>query len=260
MLFGLPIQAYGIILSLAMLVGWGLVILKAKQSHRPVEDLETVGFYAILAGIVGARVWHVLTDWSLYQDNILNAIKIWQGGLSIVGAIIGGVLGLMIWKKLTKPSSLSVTQVLDLSVFGLPIAQAIGRWGNYINQELYGLPTTLPWGVYIEPQHRLAEFSSSSHFHPLFFYEGAATLAFGIWIWWFDSRGSHPLFVIGKGNYFWLYILYYALIRFFLDFIRPDKRYLFTTGVGINQVVLLVVMMIASSQLIRSWKKLKAQT
>lgn len=253
MVFGLPLQLYGLILSFAMIVGWWLVVTKAKQGKYAADDLETAAFYALVAGIVGARVWHVLTDWSLYHSALIDVFKIWQGGLSIFGAVLGGIGGLWLWKK-TQTSTLSIPHVLDLSMFGLPIAQAIGRWGNYFNQELYGFPTTLPWGIYIEPSHRLAEFMSAERFHPLFLYEAMLTLAFGIWLWWFEARGSHPFFSIGTGNYSWLYILYYSLIRFFLDFLRPDKNLLFTTGLGLNQAIVLAIMVVAGYTLLQTWK------
>jgi phosphatidylglycerol:prolipoprotein diacylglycerol transferase len=155
---------------------------------------------------------------------------------------------------ITHQYRLPVMTILDLSVFGLPFAQAIGRWGNYFNQELYGWPTSLPWGLYIEPQFRLRGLESFSRFHPLFLYESIAMTVFGVWVWVIDRRSRSQVWTIGSGFYFWLYLTYYAVLRFGLDFMRPDKAYSLGLDLGTNQLVLIVVMVIGMLNLVRLWR------
>lgn len=234
---GLTFHLYGLILGLSIGLGWWLVMRQARAKGFSESELEKVGLWAVGGGVVGARIYHVATDWHLYQENWQSALYIWQGGLSVMGAVIGG--GLVAWlvMRLMKPQ-VSLSQLLDLSAFGTPFAQALGRWGNFFNQELYGLPTTLPWGLPIETQHRLPGYELFEKFHPLFAYEMLLMLAFGGWIWWADRRQlSH----IGRGEYFRWYLLFYAVVRFSLDFLRIDKTLLGTTGLGVNQAVLALV-------------------
>ncbi|MBT4358893.1 MAG: prolipoprotein diacylglyceryl transferase, partial [Candidatus Pacebacteria bacterium] len=139
---------------------------------------------------------------------------------------------------------INLAMILDLSVFGLPVAQAIGRCGNFFNQELYGLPTQLPWKIYIEPAYRLIGYEQFSYFQPLFLYEMILMLLFAGGVWWGQKQSWLSGFSIGSGRLFYLYIYYYSFIRFWLDFIRIDKTHFFNTNLGLNQAFLLLVMVI----------------
>src|SRR3989338_4750494 len=122
--------------------------------------------WMIVPGIVGARMYHVVDYWQeVYVGQWWLIPQVWTGGLWIYGALLGGMVGLWLFCKRHKQNFL---QWLDVIAFGLPIGQAIGRWGNYFNQELYGKLTSLPWGIYIEPQHRLVGYEQYSYFHPAF--------------------------------------------------------------------------------------------
>ena len=132
---------------------------------------------------------------------------------------------------------------MDIIIFGLPLGQAIGRLGNYFNQELYGLPTSLPWGIFIDVQHRIASYTHVERFHPLFAYEMIFTAAFGIGLWMYSLRVKKPI-KIGSGFYFLVYVLYYCFVRFCLDFLRIDKTYFLGTSLGLNQVILILLMLI----------------
>jgi phosphatidylglycerol:prolipoprotein diacylglycerol transferase len=165
-------------------------------------------------GIIGARLYHVIDQWSYYAQN--PELIIGGRGLGIFGAIIGGAAGLVIytlWKKL------NTLRWLDIIAPGLILAQAIGRWGNFFNQELYGYPTDLPWGIYIEPEYRLAGYEAYTHFHPLFLYES---------LW--NLLGFAVLMVAGRklehrlrdGDIFLLYIIHYGIGRFFLEGMKID--------------------------------------
>lgn len=205
----------------------------------------------ILGGILAARAWHVVTDWHLYAHQPMEALHIWQGGLSILGAIAGGLLTcwlLLRLLKITAPFPL----LADLVVFGLPVSQAIGRLGNYLNQELYGLPAQgLPWSISIDEAHRLPEYVQFSRFHPLFAYEGLMLLGIA---WWLYQRAKTEPQRVGTGFFVTWYLLAYSWIRFWLDFLRPDKTEFMSTGLGVNQLVLMGCMMLCVAYAVRqSW-------
>lgn len=241
---------YGFLIGLAAVVGLLLVEYKyrAELGNRWNAQVEyhfwSLVTVTLLGGLIGARIWHVMTDWPLYQDSLVNVVKIWQGGLSILGAIVGGVAGLWVgWKKMPGPGRPSLLTLLDLVVFGLPFAQAIGRLGNYVNQELYGAPTDLPWGMEI----------NGVSYHPLWAYEAVLMIFFGmgIWLYEFQHNQSSRRLDIGSGQYFLSYLFYYCLIRFGLDFLRLEKAIGPVLGLGINQTVLLITLCIIIA--VKSW-------
>ena len=251
------IHLYGFILGLAIVIGVYLIQLQAKKQNINLPGFDYLIWVVLLGGVIGARVYHVITDYYLYQDAFWDIFKIWQGGLGIIGAVIGGVIAVWGWLKINKSNQifgwlkinkinkqLNLLTILDLAVFGLPVAQAIGRWGNFFNQELYGLPTSLPWGIYIDFINRLPGYENFSHFHPLFFYEMVLMLVFAGLVWWMVRQERFSGFSIGSGKWFLFYIFYYSFIRFWLDFIRIDKMQFFNTGLCINQVFLIIVMII----------------
>lgn len=242
---------YGVIVGLAIVVGLLLVeyrtklFLGAKWSSKVEQSFWLLGGIVLVSGVIGARVWHVATDWYLYQDSLFDIFKIWNGGLSILGAIVGGAVGLFWWFRFTKETSIPWQAWLDLAVFGLPFAQAIGRFANYLNQELYGLPTHVPWGIEIE----------GTRYHPLWAYEALLMLLFGGGIWLIDRRESvwGTTLRIGRGYYFIAYLMYYSFIRFWLDFWRLDKAMSGVPGLGINQLVLLSIMSLSGIWLLRRY-------
>jgi phosphatidylglycerol:prolipoprotein diacylglycerol transferase len=244
-------HVYGLIVGVAVAVTWHILerVLDTKRS----SNLNKLWFTAMLGAVIGARLWHIGTDWSLYgmytgTEFIWQLLAVWQGGLSILGAIVGGVVGLLVASWWWQVPIHEVRHVLDSAALALPFGQAIGRLGNYVNQELYGLPTDLPWGIFIDPGHRVAEYEQFTYFHPLFAYEAVAMLFFGcglyaIWkkhtgLW---TRGS-VWWAWGSGWWFWLYLLYYSVVRFGLDFLRVDAAMagsVLGVGMSINQVVVL---------------------
>ncbi len=165
-------------------------------------------------GIVGARLYHVIDKWDFYSQ---NPVLIFGGaGLGIFGAVIGGAIGLLIytrWKKL------STLRWLDIVAPGIILAQAIGRWGNFFNQELYGYPTDLPWGIYIDPAHRLPGYEAFSHFHPLFLYESLWNLLGFSLLMLLGRKLKHRLL---DGDIFFFYLIYYGVGRFSLEGFKID--------------------------------------
>ncbi len=244
-IFGLQFHLYGLILGISAVVATRLMTIKANHHRLPGAEIEAAAMWVIAGGIVGARLYHVVTDWGMYASDIWAVFKIWQGGLSIIGAVIGGLVtvGLLIRRH---HLSLTLAQVADLSAFALPFAQAIGRLGNWVNQEVVGLPSSLPWAIFLDEGHRPSGYSQYATFHPLFAYEAGLLLIFGLRVWWLDAhqpalsktgKWHQP---VGTGTVFAWYILYYSVIRFSLDFLRVEKSLIFNT-IGVNQLVLLII-------------------
>ncbi|HVF24803.1 MAG TPA: prolipoprotein diacylglyceryl transferase [Anaerolineales bacterium] len=234
------IRFYGIILMLGAVAGAWLATREAKRrGHEPeiVWDLLT---YLLIGGIIGARLWHILTPppssgitASWYLTHPLDALAIWKGGLGIPGAVIGGVIVLFFYARNRK---LNFAEWTDIAAPGLALGQAIGRWGNYFNQELYGAPTNLPWKIFIDPAHRLVGFVDVEYYHPLFLYEAIWNLGNVFLLLWISRRYADRL---RHGDIFLLYLVIYPIGRFLLDFLRLDAS--MVAGININQTIMAVV-------------------
>lgn len=201
---------YGLMIGLGVLVGaW----VASKKDKRVWDAL----LWVVGGGIIGARLYHVIDLWSYYQEHLSQIPAVWHGGMGIYGGILGGILGLLIYVKKRKGATLLFWKLLDAGAVGLPLGQAIARWGNYFNQELYGLPTDLPWGIYIRPENRLLEVMEFKYFHPLFLYESIYCLIIFIII-----IKIIKFIPSGKGKVFAIYLGLYGLGRFFLEFLRIE--------------------------------------
>jgi phosphatidylglycerol:prolipoprotein diacylglycerol transferase len=230
----LSIHWYGIILVVGILAATFLARSEAKRRGDDPDHIITALLFIVPLGFIGARAYHVIDQWNYYRQYPSQIIG--GAGLGIFGAVIGGVIGLLIytrWKKL------GLLHWMDIIAPGLILAQAIGRWGNFINQELYGKPTTLPWGIYIDPDHRVAGYESFSHFHPLFAYESILNLL-----------GCIMLLVIGRkyksrlldGDIAFIYLIYYSTVRFGLEWLRIDNWKLagFPTACWVSIVAIII--------------------
>jgi len=235
-----------IILAGAMVAAW-LATQEAKRRGKDPEMVWDMLPWLLIGGIIGARLWHVLTPSSsnaamglttqYYFQHPLEILKIWKGGLGIFGGIIGGAIALAIYCRANKQNFFEWT---DIIVPGLLIAQAIGRWGNFVNQEVYGPPSDLPWAIYIDPAHRLPGFETVERYHPLFLYESLLTLLGGLLLLYIARKYKDKLFI---GDLFLMYLVYYPLVRFGLEFIRLDPSAVGT--ININQTVMLIVGILA---------------
>ena len=177
-----------------------------------------------------------------YFTHPLDAIAIWKGGLGIPGAVIGGALALYIYVRGHK---LSFAAWIDIIAPGLALAQAIGRWGNFVNQELYGAPTNLPWAVHIDPAHRLPGFENQATYHPLFLYESLFNLGNMFFLLWL-SRAYGPR--LKKGDVFLTYMISYPVCRFLLEFLRLDAAQV--AGINANQAIMAAIAILATIALI----------
>jgi phosphatidylglycerol:prolipoprotein diacylglycerol transferase len=184
-----------------------------------------------------------------YFTHPVEILRIWEGGLGIPGAVIGGALALYIY---TRVKSMSFPTWVDIIAPGLALAQAIGRWGNFVNQEVYGAPSNLPWAIYIDPAHRLPEFIDVSHYHPLFLYESLYNLLNMAILLWIGRKFAHRL---RTGDIFLTYLVIYPVGRFLLEFLRLDPSPV--AGVNINQTIMAVIAVAAVIALIfrhRNWQ------
>lgn len=211
----LQLTAYGLMIALGVIAAVELARRRwAKRGGDP-DDIGYVALWAVPAGLIGARLYHVATDWNrLYADHPGNIWKIQEGGLGIPGGIILGTL-VGIWAARRKGMNLKVG--LDVVAPALPLAQAIGRLGNWWNQELYGRPTDLPWGLEIDPEHRQSGYGSFETFHPTFLYEMLWNLALLGFLLWIDKKR-----VLRPGRLFAVYILGYGLGRLWVEMLRID--------------------------------------
>lgn len=211
----LNIYWYGLGYAIGILGGI-LIILKLNNNQIKKDLLWNLFFWLIIFGLLGGRIYFVALNWEYYFQNPLNIFKIWHGGMAIHGAIIAGLITLFFYCKKYKLNFWFLSDILALAfVFG----QMIGRWGNYFNQELYGLPTNLPWGIPIDPENRIAGYENFDFFHPTFLYESLGCLFILLILFFFYKKIPQAR---GKGNIFLIYLILYSILRFFLEFLRID--------------------------------------
>jgi phosphatidylglycerol:prolipoprotein diacylglycerol transferase len=213
----ITIYWYGLlIISGAMLAAYIASKLSSRNGHDP-EIAWNLLIVVLLTGILGARIYHIISSWDYYIANPGRMFGLQMSGFGIYGAVLGGLLGVWAFAKYHK---LRFLEWADYCAPGLILAQAIGRWGNFFNQELYGPPTDLPWGIYIAPGNRLPGLEGFERFHPTFFYESALCLiGFAILLYLARNWKRDRLW----GDIFFVYGLIYPVIRFFLEgYFRPD--------------------------------------
>jgi phosphatidylglycerol:prolipoprotein diacylglycerol transferase len=237
------VRFYGIILMLGALAGAGLSVRNAKRYGQDPEIVWDGLVWVLFGGIIGARLWHIFTPTptdiamglttKYYLTHPLDAINIHSGGLGIPGAVIGGILALYFFCRKRKTS---FAMWVDIAAPGLALGQAIGRWGNFINQELYGPPTNLPWGIYIEPQYRLPGYQEFERFHPLFLYESLWNIMNMFVLLWLGRKYKDRLLT---GDLLFVYLIIYPVGRFLLEFIRLNSAEI--AGINANQTIMLIV-------------------
>lgn len=221
----LDIRAYGVAIAVSVLIAlwitsrrWRRAIAHRDDAYRArANDLVgAIAIWAVPAGLIGARLYHVITDFDRYQDNLGDALKIWQGGLGIWGGISVGVL-VAVW--MLRRGGHSTGAMLDALAPALAVAQTIGRLGNWFNQELYGRPTDLPWGLEIDESHRVAGYGLEDTFHPTFAYEALWNLCLAAVLVWGAPRVLPRL---RTGYLFAVYVLGYTAGRLWIELLRID--------------------------------------
>ena len=220
---------YGIIIVTAVLVAAYVASLEARRRGQDPDHAWNALLLCLVLGIIGARLYHVFSSprggmmgWNYYRQNPIAILQIWHGGLGIYGAVAGGILGVYTYARL---NNLSFLQWTDIGAPGLILAQAIGRWGNFINQELYGHPTNLPWGITITPPYRIPPYDNltlypaTTRFHPAFLYESLWNLLGFLLFMYVARRYSDRVL---DGDLFCLYAIWYPVGRIFVEALRPD--------------------------------------
>jgi phosphatidylglycerol:prolipoprotein diacylglycerol transferase len=258
----ITVRYYGVIIMSGAIAGGLLAGQRLKQSGRSPEIVGDLLIWLVVGGVIGARLWHVFTPSpsALVPDpltgqmvnpyfaggkiHFFDILFIWEGGLGIPGAVIGGLAALLFFcRKYGESFSFWV----DIASPSLALGQAIGRWGNFFNEELYGAPTNLPWKLYISPLRRLPEFLNVEYYHPLFLYESLWNLANMFFLIWLSRRFLEHL---KPGDVFLAYLVIYPLGRFWMDFLRLDAS--LVGGVNVNQMFMAVVAVCAAAAL--AWR------
>jgi phosphatidylglycerol:prolipoprotein diacylglycerol transferase len=246
-----PIYWYGILIVAGALVGAFVATREAKRRGVDPDHVWNALLVALILGVIGARLYHVISSpagtnigFQYYLENPVEILNFRQGGLGIYGAVAGGILALYLYARWAKVNFL---QFLDIAIPGLALGQAIGRWGNFFNQELYGYPTDLPWGIPIDAAHRLPMFADltrypveTTHFNPTFLYESVWNLGMGILLLYVARRWTNEK----NGDLFLLWGILYGFGRFLVEFQRPDAWTI--SGVATAQFIGLILVVICS--------------
>lgn len=242
------IRYYGLLILAGITAALFLTARQAKKQGKNLDFLLDALPWLFIGAVLGARIWHIFTPpesmiargitTRYYLTHILEALAIWKGGIGIIGAVLGGSLVLWIYAR-RRGESASIW--LDILAPGIALAQAFGRWGNFINQEVYGLPSTLPWAIFIDPQHRLPGYSQITTYHPLFLYESLWSLLNMAFLLWIREKLGERL---KSGSLFLIYLLVYGLGRVGLEFLRLDISS--WQGVNLNQIAMSLVVISAS--------------
>jgi len=216
---------YGLFIVVGILAAIFVILRLAGPYSVSKDFIIDSSFYLIFGGVIGARLYHVFLEWPYYLQYPSEIVKVWHGGLAIHGAIItGAVISFFLARK----NGVNPWLLLAIFAAGMPLAQAVGRWGNYFNQELFGLPTALPWGIPILPAHRPAAYFNYQYFHPAFLYESLGNLVIFCVLLFLHFR-------IIKGRKFSTryyqsvlaaYLAMYSVLRFFMEFIRVDEGHI----------------------------------
>jgi len=245
------VHYYGILIMTGAIAGALLASAEAKRRGENPEFIWDALSVVLIGGVIGARIWHILTPppsmvaqgitTAFYLTHPLDALAIWRGGLGIPGAVIGGSLA-MYW--FTRRQKVSFGLWADLSAPALALGQAIGRWGNFVNQELYGAPTDLPWAITIDPPYRVPGFETFERFHPLFLYESLWNLGNMFLMLWLSRKHAEKL---RNGDLALVYLIVYPVGRFLLEFLRLDSSQV--AGLNANQTFMAIIAVVATGLL-----------
>ena len=212
---------YGLLIVTGILAALAIVFRLAKYYDIPSDTIFDLSFWLIIGGIAGARLYNIVLEFPYYQNHPWQILQIWKGGLALHGGIFAGLIIIFFF---VKKKEINFWRLAALAVPGLAIAQAIGRWGNYFNQELFGSPTDLPWGIPIDLANRPVQYITDTYFHPTFLYESLGCLLIGVILIIINARTikkqrlSRHFFVWSTA----LYMILYSILRFSLEFVRSD--------------------------------------
>jgi len=230
----LKLNAYGLMIALGVILG---VRIAGRALERrgagSVDDVGALAMWAVAAGVIGARAYHVIADWERFSGRFGDAFKVWQGGLGIWGGI---ALGVPVGMWAARRRGLDVSVVVTVAAPAIAAAQAVGRWGNWFNQELFGRPTDLPWALRVSDAKAIAAgYDPGTTFHPTFLYESVWCAVLCLVLLAVNRREA-----LRPGRVFWLYAAGYTVMRFFIEGLRLDRAHE-AAGLRLNQWVSIVV-------------------
>ncbi len=212
---------YGLLMAVAMLAAIITASRLGRWYHLKAEVIMDLSFWLIVSGVIGARLYYIGLEWDYFSGNLGDMVKIWQGGLAIHGGIIVGLLVLWLFARFRK---INFWLLAAAVVPALALGQAIGRWGNYFNQELFGLPTGAPWGIPIAAINRPAAYLQNNFFHPTFLYESIGTLLlFGFLVLaHYLAVKENKNLTLNQRAITFAYLIFYSVLRFVLEEFRVD--------------------------------------
>ncbi|CEO10625.1 prolipoprotein diacylglyceryl transferase [[Clostridium] sordellii] len=203
-IFGIDVMWYGILMAIGMILGTLIALKEAKRVGIKEDNILDLAIIAIPVGLICARLYYVIFNWEYYASNPSQVFNFRGGGMAIHGALIGGVLAGYLFSRYKK---INFFKLADTVIIGMPLAQAIGRWGNFINKEAHGGPTNLPWGIIVD----------GVKVHPTFLYESIWDFGIFVFLWMFRKKKSY------EGQIIVLYAILYSLGRFFIEGLRTDS-------------------------------------
>lgn len=236
-------RAYGLMIACGVVAAVVLAGRRFAQRGYSPDHAMGLAMWVVPAGLVGARAYHVITDWKRFRGNWGEAFEIWQGGLGILGGVIAGFVAALAYAR---KHDVSATVLADICVPGVVLAQAIGRWGNWFNQELIGRPSDLPWALEIEPENRPSRYTSSETFHPTFLYESLWNFGLLFLLLRIDKTRR-----VKPGGLFAAYLVGYSIGRLWIEAIRIDTASI-VGGLRVNLWVFLLVLSVSLFVLVKS--------
>jgi prolipoprotein diacylglyceryl transferase len=241
----IPLRAYALCIAIGVIVGVVVAERRMRARGAPAGLASDIAMVAVPFGIIGARLYHIVTTPDPYfgkGGHPIEAFYIWRGGLGIWGGVAAGFLGAVL---VLRRREFPITRTADAFAPGIVIAQALGRFGNYFNQELYGRPSSLPWALRIDPAHRTAGYENVATYQPTFLYESLWCVGVAVLCVWADRRYS-----MGRGRVFALYVAAYTVGRGWIEALRIDTAHRFL-GLRLNDYVSVIVFSLAVAYLIR---------
>lgn len=235
-IFGIKIMWYGILIASGVIIGSIIAINEAKKRGYSEDTIINLLLVSVPVALIGARLYYVIFSWDLYRDNPISALNFRQGGLAIHGGLIGAVVASIIYCKV---NNIKFWKIADIMAPSIVLGQAIGRWGNYINQEAHGGPTNLPWGIIV----------NGTKVHPTFLYESIWDFAIFIFLFIYRKKDKKKF----DGQIFLLYIILYSIGRFWIEQLRTDS--LMIGPLRMAQVISLFMIVIGTGIIIRGLRK-----
>jgi prolipoprotein diacylglyceryl transferase len=244
----LRVTFYGILVMTGVVVAWLVTRNRYAARGGDVEVAERIVIRVVIWGFIGARLAYVSTHLSRFEGEWWKVIAIWEGGIAMFGGLTAGAIAMYVYAR---KWGASFPDFLDSVAPAVPLAQAIGRWGNYFNQELFGTPTDLPWGLEIDPENRPPQYAEFETFHPTFLYESIMNVGLALLIIWIGNR--YPSM---RGRLIGVYFLGYGAIRFVMELIRTDTTFRFL-GLSRNGWVSIAAMILGA--IILWWKGVRVE-